>query len=470
MITPGTHPRLVIAGTAGDGGKTLFTLGLILALRDLGLEVRAFKKGPDYIDAAWLSWASGHAARNLDTYLMGFDTCAASFASSSLRAGINLIEGNRGLYDGSDAKGTHSTAELAKKLNAPVLLLINATKVTRTLAAYVLGCQKFDPELDIAGVVVNHVSSERHASVVCDAVQSECNIRVMGCLRRLPGEALLPSRHLGLVTPYEHPRVGELADNLRKLINGQVDLDAVLALAQGCAPLEHGQNLCIRAPDARGVRIGLLRDSALSFYYPENLEELERSGATLLPVSPLTAGDLPAGLHALYIGGGFPETHGASLSANQSFLSSLRSAAGDGLPIYAECGGLMLLSRAIRWQNRRFPMAGVFPIEVEVCPQPQGHGYVELLVDRPNPFFQEGTILRGHEFHYSRVLTDEMTPATACRVQRGTGCGGGRDALVQHNVWASYTHLHALGAAQWAPGLLAAAMRFSSGGPRPHFF
>ena len=210
-------------------------------------------------------------------------------------------------------------------------------------------------------------------------------------------------------------------------------------------------------PDGIGLTIGYLNDSAFSFYYPENLEALRAAGAELVSISGLTAASLPHGLDALYIGGGFPETHAQALSENAGFLASIREAARSGLPIYAECGGLMYLSRAVTWRGHRFPMAGVLPFEVDVCDTPQGHGYVELLVDRPNPFFPVGARLQGHEFHYSKVLSECDPPTTACAVLRGTGCWEGRDAVVTGNVWAAYTHLHALATPDWARAMFRAA-------------
>jgi cobyrinic acid a,c-diamide synthase len=207
------------------------------------------------------------------------------------------------------------------------------------------------------------------------------------------------------------------------------------------------------------VRIGYIRDAAFTFYYPENLEALEAAGATLVPVSALYAAGLPPNLAALYIGGGFPEMHAAALADNRRFLDSLCAAAAAGLPVYAECGGLMLLSRAIRWRAAVYPMAGVLACETEVSPAPQGHGYVRLTVDGPNPFFAPGATLGGHEFHYSRIVGE--APATACAVTRGTGCAGGRDAVVAGNVWASYSHVHALATPEWAPALVAAARRYA---------
>ena len=451
------YPRLVVAGPSGDSGKTLFSLALLLALKDRGVEVSPFKKGPDYIDAAWLSWASGRPARNLDTYLMGFPGCLSSFLRAASPAGVNLIEGNRGLFDGADARGTHSTAELAKTLQAPVLLLINAAKVTRTAAAWVLGCRHMDPGVRIGGIILNRVNGARHERILRDTIESTCAIPVLGALPDAARATLLPARHLGLVTPYEHPRLQELAADLRELLHRRTDVDRIITLATTAPPLAASPAPVPGLPDARGVRLGILRDSAFSFYYPENLEILESSGAELVPLSALTAGALPPDLDALYIGGGFPETHGAALSANRDFLTSLQAAAGRGLPVYAECGGLLLLSQAVRWQAGRYPMAGVFPFEVEVLSTPQGHGYVELAVDSPNPFFPQGLVIKGHEFHYSRIVGDYAPATGTCAVLRGVGCGQKRDGLVQGNVWASYTHIHALATPEWPRGLLTAA-------------
>jgi cobyrinic acid a,c-diamide synthase len=465
------QPRLVIAGLSGDCGKTLISVGLLKAARRAGLTARGFKKGPDYIDAAWLSWAAGSPARNLDSYMMGMERAVALFARHAAPAGFNLIEGNRGLHDGFDSSGTHSTAELAKALSAPVVLALNAAKVTRTLAACVLGCQKLDPAVRIAGVILNRVSGPRHERVLRESIEAICGIPILGVVPRASQHLLLPGRHLGLVTPEEHPGREELEANLSCLLDGNLDLERLFAIAGeawcqvpgvGCQgaerPVEAGGN---------GLRIGYLKDSAFTFYYPDNLEALEQAGAQLIAISSLDQRELPEDLDCLYIGGGFPETHATRISANGRFLESLRRRAEAGLPIYAECGGLMLLSRAIIWQGNRYAMAGVLPFEVKMEASPQGHGYSELRVDHPNPFFPEGLVLRGHEFHYSRIVLEGEQPATACAVLRGSGCFAARDAVIVGNVWASYTHLHAIGAPEWAAGLLTAGSKVQrSKGPR----
>ena len=461
-------PRLVVAGLRGGSGKTLVSLGLLLSAQRRGVRVGVFKKGPDYIDTAWLSWATGSPAHNLDTFLMGYEGVVASFTLNSLPGALNVIEGNRGLYDGFDARGTHSTAELAKALGAPVVLVVDATKVTRTAAAMVLGCQRLDPSVKIVGVILNQVSGPRHEKMLREAIEVACGIPVLGAIPRIPTTRLLPERHLGLVVPEDYPDREALRATLEELVEGRLEFEKLWSLSCQVPNLDPPARPRPAPPDGMGLKIGYLRDSAFTFYYPENLDVLSGAGAELVPISALSATSVPADLDALYIGGGFPETHGEALAANGTFLASVRCAAERGLPIYAECGGLMLLARAIHWQGRRHPMAGVLPFEVQVCAHPQGHGYTELCVDTENAFFPLGSILRGHEFHYSGILPGTGLPSTACEVRRGVGCGGGRDGVVVGNLWASYTHLHALATPEWAAGLLHAARRFALRGVGAH--
>ena len=447
-------PRLVVSGTGGDTGKTLVSLGLCLAWRDEGVPVAAFKKGPDYIDAAWLTWASGAAARNLDTFLMGFEEVDRAFREHAIPNGPNVIEGNRGLFDGASVEGTHSTAELARHLDAPVLLTLDATKMTRTAAAVALGCVRFDPRIRVAGVVLNRVASSRHESVARAAIEDACGVPVVGAIPRVRDP--LPGRHLGLVTVQEHGRLAEVEQSLRGLIRSSLDLDAVAGIARSAPPMPRiDVPDPSRVPAGPEVTIGVLRDSAFTFYYPENLEALEAEGARIEFVSAIESTQLPA-VDALYFGGGFPETHAEALSANRPLLDGVRAAARQGLPIYAECGGMMVLARSIRWQGVTYPMAGVLPLDMVVESRPQGHGYAEVVVDGDNPFFEQGTRLRGHEFHYSRVLGGDRVD-TAFAMERGTGSFPGRDGIVVGNVLASYIHLHARGTPAWARGLVRSA-------------
>lgn len=462
MVTIGNSPRLVIAGLAGDSGKSTISLAILRALCKAGLPLQAFKKGPDYIDAAWLAWASGRPARNLDLWLMGLEGCRTSFLKHSVSGGLNLVEGNRGLFDGVDATGTHSTAELAKALCAPVVLVVNAAKMTGTTGALVLGCQSYDPDLRLAGVILNRVHGGRHEKVARASIEAATGLSVLGVIPTR-AEGILPCRHLGLVTPSDYWNGDGLFSTLDAIADG-LDMQRLLEVALDCGQVGEApaagsiKEAGSGGGDRTKPRIAIVRDAAFNFYYPENIEALARAGGELVLVSAL-AGKLPDDLDALYIGGGYPEVHAQELAANSGFLASLAETAARKVPIYAECGGLMLLARSILWHGDRHPMSGVLPIDVVVDDQPQGHGYVELAVTRRNPFYPEGTMLRGHEFHYSRVVAQPDMPRTACAVLRGTGAFDKRDGLLADNVWASYTHLHAGASPEWAAGILGAARR-----------
>jgi len=445
-------PRLVIAGLAGDSGKTLLAAGLARALTSRGLAVAPYKKGPDYIDAGWLGAAARRPGRNLDTYIMP----PAAIGDALGRAGpadLVLVEGNRGLFDGLDPDGTHSTAELAKLLCAPVVLMVDVTKATRTVAAMVLGCRVLDRTFDLAGVVLNRVGSERHERVVRDAIRSAGGPPVLGALPRMPSD-LFPSRHLGLLTAAEHPGREDALEAASEIVARHVDVHALLALAREAPEVGFPDRAPVSPTGAATVAV--LRDEALSFYYPENLEALEEAGSRLRFVSPLEASALPE-CDAVYVGGGFPEVHVERLAANASFRRSLREAASAGLPVYAECGGLMYLGRELLVGGVSHPMAGILDLSIEQTASLRGHGYVSARVVEQNPYFERGVTLRGHASHYSRVVGGGDRAAAVLRLDRGTGLGGGRDGITVGNVWGSYLHVHALGSPEWAPAVVARA-------------
>jgi cobyrinic acid a,c-diamide synthase len=458
-----TIPRILIAGLRGGGGKTLTALGIAAAWRNSGRSVAPFKKGPDYIDAAWLSMAAGRPCRNLDLFLMPPRTILRSFAASAAAADVALIEGNRGLYDGMDARGTYSTAELAKLLQCPVVLTVDCVKSTRTLAACVLGCQRLDPQVPIAGVILNQIAGPRHESLLRKTIAEICGLPVLGALGRLP-EELFPQRHLGLVPPQEHLQVARAIRQVAGVAEQGLDLEALWGLARQAPALP----ICSPGPTAENATkpeaacIGVFRDAAFQFYYPENLEALAREGARVIEISPLRDAGLPD-VDALYIGGGFPETLAPALAENRPFLESLRRAIEKGLPVYAECGGAVFLGRQLVIDAKRYPMAAVLPVAFAFGAKPQGHGYAELETVRDNPFFSVGDVLRGHEFHYTSLQPPaEKKLAFAFRVRRGFGFDGQRDGLCHRNVLASYMHVHALGTERWAPALVRAAVDFKS--------
>ena len=449
-------PRIVVAGLSGDAGKTLVCLGLTRALRARGFRVAAFKKGPDFIDAAWLGAAAGRPGRNLDTFLMPRAAILASLARSETAADVAVVEGNRGLFDGVDARGSHSTAELAKVIGAPVVLVVDATKVTATVAALVLGCRALDPELPIAGVILNRVATVRHERVIREAL-ANIGVAVLGAVPRLD-DLQLPSRHLGLVTVAEHPAAECAVAALGEVVARHVDLDAILAAARRATVLECDEAAPAPAPGGTTTRVGVFRDSAFMFYYPENLEALAAAGAQIVELSPLSDAGLPE-VDLVYAGGGFPEVHAAELSANRSFREALAGRIANGLPVWAECGGLMYLARTLVADGVAYPMAGTLPLVISFTSKPKGHGYVVARVDGSNPFVAENTVLRGHEFHYSQVEEGAALVRTVLALDRGTGVGASRDGIVHGNSFAAYTHVHALGTPEWAPAMIAVAQR-----------
>ncbi len=454
-------PRLLLAALRGGAGKTTLTLGLLAAWRDQGRRLVPFKKGPDYIDPAWHALAAGCPSHNLDPFLMEGDQILATVARHAAQADALLIEGNRGLYDGLDAQGTYSTAELAKFLATPVVIVVDCTMRTRTTAALVLGCQHFDPQVPIRGVILNQIARPRHESIIRQAIETYCGIPVLGAIPRLKCD-VFPERHMGLVPPQEHAAAVRAVTTARDLAQRYLDLEGLWQVAAQAPPLPDAPE--VSPPYAAicdPVTIGVIRDSAFQFYYPENLEALREQGAALVTLSALEDPILPPNLDALYIGGGFPETHAKALAENLSFRNSVKAAAQAGLPIYAECGGLMYLGETIQIHGEKFPMVGLFPYDFVMGKKPQGHGYTILQVARDNPYFPRGTVLKGHEFHYSQMVPDPAPEVPmAFTVSRGAGIGGQREGLLYQNVLATYTHVHALGCPQWAAALVRRAREY----------
>ncbi len=452
-------PRLVIAAPQGRSGKTTVTIALARALRNRGMAVQPFKKGPDYIDPSWLRLASGKDCFNLDNFFMAEDVLLSSFARKSHSAELAIIEGAMGLYDSPDADGQGSAAWLARQLRAPVILIVNTERMTRSVAALVKGFQLFEPGLNLAGVIFNRVSGSRHVEKLKEAVELHCGIPVLGAVPSNQ-DLIIAERHLGLIPSGEKEQAESIVQTICDRVAPHLNIDAIMALARQ-APKHSISELPRPAAAIQAVRIGMISDRAFSFYYPENLEALREAGADVIPIDAFSNRTLPA-IDGLYIGGGFPELYAKELESNRDLRQDIARHIEKGLPVYAECAGLMYLSRAIRWQERRFEMVGVIPAEVEISKRPQGHGYVELEVAVDNPWFPCGSVLRGHEFHHSRIVTTGMPLTTAYNVRRGHGIDGHVDGFFYKNLFASYTHLHALGTPQWAPSFVALAKEYKS--------
>jgi cobyrinic acid a,c-diamide synthase len=447
-----------MAALRGGAGKTTLSVAMTVALRKQGITVAPFKKGPDYIDAAWLSQAASGPCYNLDTYLMGSEQVARSFSCHAAEGegAVSIIEGNRGLFDGVNAAGVFSTAELAKLLRAPVILIVDCDKVTRTAAAMVLGCRNLDPEVDIRGVILSRVNGSRHAAVIRQSIEEYTGLHVYGTVPRLPDLPFV-QRYLGLIPPEEDSRMHQALEKAGTIARDYLDIPGLLGVARSAAPWKIDafpkptwSTKTVEEP----ITIGVIKDTAFQFYYQENIEALTDQGAKVVLISALDEKVLPP-VDALYIGGGFPETQAGRLAENASFRLSLKEAAEAGLPIYAECGGFIYLGKSLTIDDKHYPMVGALPVEFGMERRPQGHGYTTLTVDQENPFFPIGTTILGHEFHYCRILSqrDDETH-TAYRVVRGTGIDGQRDGLCRKNILAGFTHLHALGTPEWAGALL----------------
>jgi len=337
--------------------------------------------------------------------------------------------------------------------------VVDCTKTTRTVAALVLGCQKLDPRVNIVGVVLNKLGTARHESIVRQAVEHYTAIPVVGAIPRAKTD-IFPQRHLGVTPHQEHEGAEQATGMLVDLANKYLDMQKIKSLMSEVQVPGESERAVIKDSRAPQVRIGILKDAAFQFYYPENLEALQDEGAELVEINAMTAEKLP-GLDGLYIGGGFPETSARRLADNSAFRQSVKSAAEAGLPIYAECGGLIYLGESILLNGEEYPLAGVFPIRFGLHQKPQAHGYTELIATESNPFYKEGDRIKGHEFRYSRVLNWQGSSADlALRMERGVGFMEGRDGLVYRNTLALYTHVHALATPQWAGSLVARALDF----------
>ncbi len=449
-------PRIVISALKGGSGKTLVSVGLSSLFKEKGYRVAPFKKGPDFIDPGWLSFASGRKCFNLDQFLMKKTDILDSFIENSSDADIAIIEGNRGLYDGVDREGRYSTAELAKLLKSPVILIVDVTMMTRTVSALVKGCQIFDRAVNISAVILNRVAGQRQEKIIRNTVEYYCGIPVIGSIPKLK-ENLLKERHMGLVPYQEKERAEEVIYWAKSIIKETVDTDVLEEIAKSAPPIERGLRRSEEKNLSNSLKIGFFLDNAFWFYYPENLELLKKAGVQLIRINSLEDNSIPD-VDALYIGGGFPETQADLLARNISLKEDLKRKIEEGLPVYAECGGFMYLGKEIITDGKKYPMVGIFSVKFLLEKKPQGHGYTVLEVCRENPFFEKGEIIKGHEFHYSRPIL-EGKEEFVFKVKRGKGIDGGKDGMIKRNVLATYTHIHARGNKRWVNSIIKAAAK-----------
>jgi cobyrinic acid a,c-diamide synthase len=450
-----TFGCLLISSPQGHSGKTIVTVGLCNLLARRGFLIQPFKKGPDYIDPSWLTIAAGRSCRNLDLFLVPKEKLIQTFEQSSEKADLAIVEGAMGLYDGLDTQGT--TAEIARLLNIPVVLLVNTSRMTSSIAAMVMGYQHFQPETNIAGVLFNYVSGIRHENKLRNAVEKYCKIPVVGSI---PRDATLhiAERHLGLIPSRESEEADQSVKRLGEKLESYLDVEQILSISKrfkmsSPSPIPVNEKGHQKGPQ---VKIGVIFDQVFNFYYPENLEGLRQWGADLVFINSLQ--DRLPQVDGLYVGGGFPEFFLEKLEKNKELRQDLWKAIDQGLPVYAECAGLMYLSQKIHWQGRSYEMVGAIPAEVQISEKPEGHGYVIAEVLYQNPLFPIGLTIRGHEFHHSKVSIKKGVKF-AYQIRRGHGIDGQRDGVLYKNIFAAYTHLHALGTPSWAEAFVSLAAK-----------
>ena len=441
-----TRHAFVISGTQSGCGKTTLTLGLIAALRRRGLRVQPFKVGPDFIDPGLHTRVAGVESRNLDGWMLGAETNRALFRRLSRQSDAAVVEGVMGLFDGYDGLSeSGSSAEMAKLLGLPVVLVVDARSMARSAAALVYGFSRFDANVRLAGVLFNRIGGEGHLEYLREAMSANLpDVPVLGGIPR--EEAVhIPERHLGLVTAEEFSLSPKWRDTLAGLVERHVDLD--LLLERCVLPLDEVKEPCpvVKSSACSLVNIAVPRDAAFCFYYPDNFELLREAGASLHFFSPLAGERVPEDCGGMYLGGGYPELFAETLSGNENFLESIRRGASAGMPIYAECGGLMTLGRFIETvEGKRFPMAGVLPFGTRMLSRRKALGYTEVVLRRDCLLGRQGLVLRGHEFHYSEIVESPEDGALERVYEiRGRKMREARpEGYSNGSVLGSYVHLH----------------------------
>lgn len=454
-------PRLVIAGTQSGVGKTTIVTGLLAALRQRGQRVQSYKIGPDYIDPGYHTLASGRPSHNLDTWLVPPEKLAAIFARTAAGADIAVIEGVMGLFDGGRG-GISSTAAIAKALAAPVVLVLDARSAGESVAATALGFKTYDSDLNLAGFIVNRLGSDSHQAMVAEAL-GRLGLPVFGHLRR-SGALGLSERHLGLTPVAEENGAFAAVQAMSRQVTREVAVDEILRLAATAPPLDVPAAAAVTA--APKVRLGVARDEAFSFYYGDSLNVLADHGATIVPFSPLRDSDLPD-VDGLILGGGFPEMFLGELAANTRLMVAIRGAVARGMPVYAECGGLMYLTEAITdFSGQAYPMVGLVPAVCHMADKLQTVGYVEATALGDNVLCRSGETLRGHEFHFSRLeLTcpaDDFDWAFQFKKMRTGGIYLG--GFAAGSLLASYLHMHFAGNEQAAARFIGRCASFRAAG------
>lgn len=445
----------MISAPRKSSGKTTLTLGISAALIEQGSKIRVFKKGPDYIDPMWHRAVTGFPCYNIDSYWMDDEECRDIFIRHGCEADLNIVEGNHGLHDGLDLSGQNSGAHLAKLLQIPVILVVDSSGMNRGVAAIVLGHQKMDPDVQFGGVILNNVASPRQAKKQIAAIEHYCGIPVLGTLPRT-AEIQIKERHLGLTTTHEISAVKKVVASIAAIVKENCDLDKIKSAAN---ILSNAQSSMMGSSVAESpkARIAVAYDKSFCFYYEENFNALRKAGAELVYFDTFSDPQLPE-VDGIYIGGGFPESYLQELEDNHRLRNDIKVKINNGMPAYAECGGLMYLTNSIEREGIKKNMVGVIPADVLFQKKPVGKGYVELNTFSRKCWFNSSELIKGHEFHYSRLINIGSEIEYNYRVRRGTGIDGEFDGIVHKNLLASYAHIHSSCAPDWAKQFVGAAV------------
>lgn len=437
-------PRIVIAATNSGAGKTSISIGLTRALTRRGLNVRTFKVGPDFLDPTYLAMASGKTCYNLDSWMMGKKYIPELFARTTKNADIAIIEGVMGLYDGASPTSLDgSTAEVAQILNAPIALIANARGLSRSFAAIVKGYTSLEDHINISAVIANRCGSDRHKKWLAESLAAAELPKMLGAVERQSFPEL-PSRHLGLITANRETLKPETIDKLADICEQSIDIDALIKIASNAAPIDVADRQTPTPPGS--LRLGIARDAAFHFYYPDNLEALEAHGCRLVEFSPIDDDSLPDDLDGLYIGGGYPEEFARELSLNKKMHDSIAAFADSNKPIYAECGGLMYLgNKLITTDKKQYPMLALLDIDTKMLDRFKTLGYVQIELTHDSIWGKKNTIIRGHEFHYSEITQNPDNDPDLKKVYSVKKCSETQcppEGFQKRNILASYIHLH----------------------------
>ncbi len=450
-------PRVVIAGVSSSSGKTTVATGLMGSLSRKGLRVQGFKVGPDFIDPSYHTTVTNRKSRNLDSWMLSHRRILELFHQNTIDCDIAVVEGVMGLYDGlSGTDGRGSTAELAKLLRSPVILVVDVWGMARSVAAVVEGCKALDRGLNIAGVILNRVASEKHAEMCRDAIESINSVPVLGALPKNP-EVALPERHLGLVPTGERADLARTLNKISEFVKADVDLERIVEVSKTAPALSPAPSR--RKEKSKRVRIGIAYDEAFNFYYQDGLDTLTKMGVELVQFSPVHDRYLPERIDGLYLGGGFPEVLSKELEGNQEMRSSLKKMAEGNLPIYAECGGLMYLTKSIvNFDGRSRSMAGV--LDCETVMTKLTLNYTDAVVIRDNLIAKTGSSIKGHEFHFSRLEGVAKDARFAYQMKRGSGIESGKDGWLEYSILAQYMHTHLAASPRYSSNLVEACLHY----------